>query len=252
MKTRFFITILIAFLSVLFLGLPTEGSEPDYPESIGYVNDFAGILSTETELKLNRMIADLEKQTTAQVAVATIESISPETVETYTNKLFEKWGVGQKDKDNGVLILVAVKERKTWIEVGYGLEGAIPDALSSRIYRDIMVPSFGKGDFNGGISRAVEAIAGLVAEEFGVEIDGASAPPKIKTSSRTGGGWIFAFVILVVVLPLLLRSGSRRSGTSSRSGGFWIGGGSGGFSGGFGGGGFGGGMSGGGGAGGGW
>jgi uncharacterized protein len=252
MKTRLFITILIAFLSSLTLGLLSEGAEPDYPESIGYVNDFAGILSPETELKLNRMIADLDKQTTAQVAVATIESISPETVETYTNKLFEKWEVGQKDKDNGVLILVAVKERKTWIEVGYGLEGAIPDARASRIYRDIMVPSFGKGDFNGGISRTVEAIAGLVAEEFGVEIDGASVPPKIKTSSRTRGGWIFAFVILVVVLTSLLRSGIRRSGTSSRSGGFWIGGGSGGFSGGFGGGGFGGGMSGGGGAGGGW
>jgi len=252
MKIRVFIILLIALSPALFFDIPVEGAEPEYPDSIGYVNDFAGILSPETKLKLNRLIVDLEKQTTAQVAVATVESISPETVETYTNKLFEKWGVGQKEKDNGVLILVAVKERKTWIEVGYGLEGAIPDAHASRIYRDIMVPSFGKGDFNGGISRTVEAIAGLIAEDSGVSIDGASTPPKTKTSSRTGGGWVFFFVVLVVVLISFFRASRRNSGTSSRGGGFWVGGGSGGFSGGFGGGGFGGGMSGGGGAGGGW
>lgn len=252
MKIRFFIIFLGALLPAFFPGILVEGAEPDYPEPIGYVNDFAGILSPETEVKLNRLIGDLEKQTTAQVAVATVESISPETVEIYTNKLFEKWGVGQKEKDNGVLILVAVMERKTWIEVGYGLEGAIPDARVSRIYRDIMVPAFGKGDFNDGIFRTVKAIAGLIAEESGVEIDGVSPPPSMKISSRTRGGGIFALVILIFVLISFLRSGSRRSGTNSRGGGFWVGGGTGGFSGGFGGGGFGGGMSGGGGAGGGW
>ena len=261
MKIRGFITILIILLPALLLGFSSEGAEPDYPALHTPVHDFAGVLSPETETKLTRIIGELEQKTSAAVAVVTIDTTAPISLEEYAVKLYRnvgrssdgRYGLGEKGKDNGVLILVAIKDQKARIEVGYGLEGAVTDAQASGIIRNIMRPLFRNGDFDGGIEQATGAVIGLIAKESGEEIAGASVPPE--DSSKTGGGWIFGFVVLVVILISFLRASRRNSGTSSRGGGFWVGGGSGGFSGGSGGGGFGGfggGMSGGGGASGGW
>jgi len=227
--------------------------EAQYPSPSGYVNDYAGLLSEETEEVLDNKIKDLDAKTTAEVAVVTLETIAPESIEEYANKLFEKWGVGKKGEDNGILILVAVKERKTRIEVGYGLEGAVTDAEAHRIIEGVMLPFFKEGNFEKGIDLAVQAVIALVAKEYGVEIEGIERVSE-ETAPRGSGssspvGLIIFFIFVVIFVVSLFKARSRGGGHSS-GGGVWSGGGGGGFSGGFGG--FGGGMSGGGGASGGW
>ena len=258
MKMRRYIIILIAFITVFLCGFPSEGSEADYPALHNSVSDFAGVLSSATETKLTGLIDELEKKTSDAVAVVTIDTTGPVSLEEYAVKLYRnvgrssdgRYGLGQKGKDNGVLILVAIKDRKARIEVGYGLEGTVTDAQASGIIRNIMNPLFKRGDFNGGIEESTGAVIGLIAREAGIKIDGVSATPP--PTSRTRGGWIFTPIIIIFIMISFFRAARHRSGRSSRSGGFWVGGGSGGFGGGFGGGGFGGGMSGGGGASGGW
>lgn len=250
LKTFFLLGIIL-----LWAGGTVFGGEAFYPRETGFVNDFAGIISPGTEAKISAWCRDIERQTTAEVAVATVKSIAPETVETYANKLFEKWGIGKKGKDNGVLLLVALKERKTRIEVGYGLEGAIPDAKASAIYRKIMVPNFRSGDFDQGILKATEAIAALIAQEYQVQINGVdpgtlSAIKPRSALSRIIGGLFTLLIFIFIFGSRMGLFGWMMLGAGGRRGGYWSGGGGGGFSGGFGG--FGGGMSGGGGAGGGW
>lgn len=259
MKRLITVTLLLSVMGGPFLSAPVFPQEAYYPPKPGVpINDFANLLSPGTSAKLDKLSRDLLDRTGAALVVATVETITPETIEEYANKLFEKWGIGEKGKDNGVLILVAVKEQKTWIEVGYGLEGAIPDARAFQIYRDVMVPHFKQGDFDQGIDLAAQAIAALIAKEYGVEIEGLD---RVPSGTRKAGGRhkspsaliILSFILIVVMVVVLRSVGSRggRSGGGYSGGGFWTsGGGGGGFSGGFGG--FGGGMSGGGGAGGGW
>ncbi len=245
----------ILFGGILTAVLPAE--EVQYPSYSGYVNDFADLLSKETEESLSEKIKDLAAKTTAEVAVVTVESIAPESIDEYVNKLFEKWGVGRKGKDNGILILVAVKERKTRIEVGYGLEGAVTDAQASKIIRNVMLPYFKQGNFERGIDLAVQSVIGLVAKEYEVKIGDLEAVPLKPARTGSGSksvGFIIFLVIFFAAFSILgaRKRGGKNSGGGHYGGGFWTGGsgGGGGFSGGFGG--FGGGMSGGGGASGGW
>lgn len=261
MKYPILFVIFLLATPGLLLTPSAWAQEAQYPAYVGYVNDFADLLSSETEAQLNNLIGELERKTTAQIAIITLDTIAPETIEGYAVKLFKKWGIGQKGKDNGVLILVAVKERKTRIEVGYGLEGAIPDAKAFAIYKKIMVPHFQAGDFDKGIARATGAVAGLIAQEYGVEIgDLASVPVYIKDARPQSAcgkflGLLFPLLLFILIFGLRMGLfGFLLLGSGHRRGGYWYGGGMGGSSGGFGGGfgGFGGGLSGGGGAGGGW
>ncbi|MCK4463846.1 MAG: TPM domain-containing protein, partial [Candidatus Omnitrophica bacterium] len=119
------------FIVILFLTAPLCFAQ-DFPPPRGYVNDFADILSNEYETKLNAFASELENKTTSQIAIVTIDSIKPYEIEDYAVRLFEKWGIGKKGKDNGVLILLALSDRNLRIEVGYGLEGAIPDAIAKQ------------------------------------------------------------------------------------------------------------------------
>lgn len=227
----------------------------------GYVTDIAHIITPTDKNNLELMAKELEEKTTAQIAIVTIKTTSPDDIEMYAVNLFEKWGIGQKDKDNGVLLLVAVEDRRLRIETGYGLEGALPDVVCNRIIQEVIIPEFKAGRYSQGIFRGASAIIYLVAKEYGVEIADrniSQLPPLPAKRSPLSVllEFIFTFVILLLFISmrmgllgwfLLLSTGHRR-------GGFWYGGGfggaSGGFSGGFGG--FGGGLSGGGGASGSW
>ncbi len=248
------IKVLLALLVGIGL-LAAGGHGADYPPRPDRaINDFAGLLSPPTVDRLEKLSRTLQEQSGDAVVVATVETIAPETVEGYAVALFEKWGIGEKGKDNGILILVAADEKKTRIEVGYGLEGTITDAEASRIIRDLMLPTFRRGDYDEGIELAVQSLVGLIAEERGITIEGVSSPARTEGSDTGSGGSLAPLIVFLIFLTFLGRiiiiSGRR----GTRSGGFWIGSGGGsgggGFSGGFGG--FGGGMSGGGGASGGW
>lgn len=236
--------------------------EPEVPAYTGYVNDFVNALSNENKYAISGLIGELERKTQAQVAAAIVDTVQPLQIEDYAVRLFEKWGIGQKGKDNGVLLLVALRDRKVKIEVGYGLEGAIPDALAKVIIEDYIVPSFKAGDYNAGVAKGVVGIAKLIAKEYDVTLsEFGTLPadmPMPKKQSAMGALLEFLFTLAFIVLILGMRTGFLwflfLPGSHRRRGGFWHGGGyggnSGGFSGGFGG--FGGGLSGGGGASGGW
>ncbi len=126
--------------------------------STGFVNDFAGILSASEKSTLETRLSDYEKQTGNEISIVTVISLDGEIVDTYANKLFKEWGIGKKDKDNGLLILHAPNERKVWIEVGYGLEQYITDAKASSVYRNVLSPAFKRGDYIQGYTEALNVI----------------------------------------------------------------------------------------------
>lgn len=251
------ILALAALLLALVAGTAQNLPDPMKPRRL--VNDFAGILSDGQRAALEKKLADFARTSSTQITVVTVDSLQGLAVHDYATRLGEKWGVGQKGKDNGVVLLVKPKTARekgqAAISVGYGLEGVIPDITASRIVRDEMIPAFQRNDYYAGIDRAAGILADLAAGEYTAD-----------EYESQGNGAILAvgIIIALVILSLLFRrrgGGSYTPGHSSGGGGFFIfpmggGGGFGSFSGGsgsFGGfGGFGGGSFGGGGASGDW
>lgn len=154
-------------LSIFFLLLIIIPSAlaVDYPSRDGNVNDFADMLDPDEEAQLNSDITSLEQGTTIEIVIVTVGSLQGVSIEEYAVNLFEKWGVGKKGKDNGLLILVAKNEREYRTEVGYGLEGIITDAESSRIGHSILEPNFKNGEYGRGLQEAVAEIRGIVENE---------------------------------------------------------------------------------------
>ena len=134
-----------------------EGGE--YPSPAGWVNDFTGIFKQEDIDKMNELITDLEKKTTAEIYVATVNSLNGKSIEMYANELFNTWGIGKKDIGKGVLFLVALNERKFRIEVGYDLENVITNVVASRILDEIATPSFKKGEYGQGSYEVVKKLS---------------------------------------------------------------------------------------------
>jgi uncharacterized protein len=240
----------LSLLFVIFFALSAQSS--NIPKPIGYVNDFAHILKNDTKTKLNNVLIELKQKTGVEFAVVTIESTNGEDIFDYSMKLFQKWGIGQKGKDNGILFLVSVKDRKLRINTGYGVEGILPDGLLGRIRDRYVVPYFKKGVYDSGIFNGAMAIVNVVAKSENVKITGAVAPKKLKNKMSIIDIIIIIaalFVMIPYIFPFVAGFflGSYKSGwESSLGGGF----GGGGLGGGFGG--FGGGSSGGGGVGGSW
>lgn len=252
---NFFITCL-----VLLCLAPISEAKTQFPPAQGYVSDYAHILSPEAKSAIVNLLRELERKTQAEVAIVTIPGLDGEELNTYAVELFQTWGIGKKGKDNGLLLLIAMKERETRIEVGYGLEGVIPDGLAGEIIRTQITPYFKQKKYDSGLLLAASSVADTIAKDAGVVLEVPMARPhsplarrKKRRSSGIGG---LIFLILMIILFIknprlfaLFMLGSMLGGR--RRGGYWSGGGyGGGFSGGFGG--FGGGMSGGGGASGGW
>lgn len=132
------------------------------PKPAGRVNDFANVIDAATEAAIDRQLDQLEQKTSSEIAVATVPSLDGVSVEEYANKLFREWGVGQAKQDNGVLILVAPNDRSMRIEVGYGLEGVLPDGLAGQIIREDFLPRFRENDYTGGIRTGVARVAEVV------------------------------------------------------------------------------------------
>jgi uncharacterized protein len=228
----------------------------------GYVNDFAGVLNPATVEGLTRLCTEVDQKAKAQIAVVTIKSLEGDAVEDFANHLFQKWGVGYKGTDRGVMVLLAVGGRKYWTEVGYGLEPILPDGRVGGFGRD-MVPLLRQGNYNSAVWQMVSQLAEVIAQDSHVSLS-YLAQSHATSGARAGqelhltpGQFALLLVIFIVALPIILRFlgplllFSLFSGGIGRGGwGGWGGGGFGGGGGGFGG--FGGGASGGGGAGGGW
>ena len=145
---------------VLFaaLGLAAVEAAPNFPKLTGRVVDAAYILSPVTQADLERKLADLEQRSGIQLVVATVPSLDGEEIEPYANALFREWKLGEAKKNNGVLLIVAPNEHRVRIEVGYGLEGTLTDAISKLVIANAIAPRFKAGDFDGGVTRGVEDI----------------------------------------------------------------------------------------------
>ena len=243
--------LLFLYLSCLVLITHCTSEKIEFPEPVGYVNDYAKILSEQQIQSVNDYIKELQEKTTAEVAVVTMKSVAPYDINLYAVKLFEKWGIGVKGEDNGVLILLALKERKVRLEVGYGLEGILPDGLAGQIIRKFMIPYFKQEDYGQGLINGTIAVIRQIAREYNVEINGLPQTFAQKSHRPEGSPGSSILEILFILLIFIIAFGFK-SGLlgfflfGPRGGGYWGSGGGGGFGGGFGG--FGGGMSGGGGA----
>ncbi|UCE18643.1 MAG: TPM domain-containing protein [Gemmatimonadota bacterium] len=242
------------FLFFLIFLFAAPATAQEFPRPVGYVNDFANILPSSDKQRMTDLIAELKEKTGAEVAVATMPDIGGEEYTDYANRLYEAWGLGQKGKDNGVLIFLTLKERKIRIEVGYGFEGILPDGKVGGILDEYVVPLLRSDNFGQGLYNATAVVAATIAEDAGVELTGEPAvrPVRRKPPGRRRGGSILGSLLFFLFIFFLF---GRRMGflpwlfLGSMMGG---GRGYGGFGGGFGGGGFGGfggGLSGGGGAG---
>jgi len=248
-------------IAVSLIAVATLAAALDFPPLTGRVVDQAGVMSAESRTRVEAKLKDLEDKSGIQLVVATVKSLQGGDIETYANQLFRAWKLGEAKKNNGVLLLVAPNEHKVRIEVGYGLEGTLTDALSSVIISSAIVPRFKANDFSGGIERGVDGIISVLS--------GDSAEWQKKVRVRSDGAsdfnvvvFIFVFAFVILFIWYLVRhaggppTGGRRSGGPLfvPYGGSWGGGSGGGFSGGGFDGGFsgGGGSSGGGGASGGW
>jgi len=250
------ISLCFLLLFSMSAGFPREAcAQKPFPEPLGAVNDFADVISAENRQKIEILARQLLETTGVALVVVTMPDIGGEEYNDYANRLYSAWGIGKKGEDKGILVFITLKERKMRIEIGYGVEGIIPDGLAGEVRDKYMLPYLKQDRFGEGILNGVAALAAIVARHEGVSLEGAS--PVEAPEEKTKPGFSLAPILFLVIflfamsrrgrgglfLPLLLLGGTR-----PRSGGFSSRGGFGGFGGGFGG--FGGGMSGGGGAGG--
>jgi uncharacterized protein len=228
-------------LALLALMLLTAGRALAlYDRPAGRVNDFANVIPPEKRARLEERLKDLDERASIELVVVTVPDLEGRTVEDYTVELAKKWKIGKREKNNGVLFFVAPKEKKVRIEVGYGLEGALTDALSRRILRMVVVPRFRNGDFGGGIISGVDAIIGVVAHDL-PNSPGATPRAAARPEARGLPPFLLIVIIFFLVIVVILSIIARRfrgfygggGGWGPGGGGFFGGGGRGGSDGGF-------------------
>jgi len=266
------------FAAALFLGSlalvgaasagPARAAERPFPEPRGYLSDFAEIVDPASADSIMSLATELREKAGAELAVVTLRELGGETIDPVATALFQQWGVGRQGQDDGVLVLLALAERKVRIEVGYTLEGPLPDGRCGAIVRRVMGPDLSAGRYGAGLLAGARAVAGVIAAERGVTIAGSIAPSGVGRNGKAAPAWVLLvlFAMMLLAVMTVSRAASRfgghgpyrdwrtgRRGSHDSWGGFGGGGGGmGGFGGGGGGGGgfggFGGGRSGGGGA----
>ena len=218
------------FLFVLACCLLPCLSAQSLPKPSGFVNDFAKVMKAQDAEAVESLAAAVKEKTGAELALVTVQSYAPyATISEYSIALAEAWGVGERNKDNGVILVLAMKEREVRIEVGYGLEGAIPDSVAGRILDTVVIPAFQQSDFSGGLREGCRTIAAYVVKEKGQELADFDLSENLIRSSGSSSTLniiiplIFFFVIIFI--PILRYSILRRvlgtgGGNVFRSGGF--------------------------------
>jgi uncharacterized protein len=238
-----FLALGLFALGVLALAFAGAVFAANFPALTGRIVDQANVIPAATRDVIEPKLADLEAKSGIQLVVATVASLDGEEIEPYANELFRAWKLGEKTKNNGVLLLVAPKERKVRIEVGYGLEGTLTDALSKVIIVNAIAPRFKAGDFGDGVSRGVDDIITVLTTDSSEW----QQRPSLRLDNQPstdfadwvlialliglvtllivspGFRWFFLNVVFNIALDMLLNSGGARGGSS---GGFSGGGGS--------------------------
>jgi uncharacterized protein len=174
----------------------------DFPErSATLVTDYTNTLSADDKQKLESKLVAFNDSTSTQVAVVIMKSTGSYDINDYGQQLLRKWGIGQKEKNNGILVIVAINDRKMAIQTGYGAEGPLPDVLTQRIIQDDMKPHFKAGDYYGGLDAATTDIIKATKGEFKAE-----PQENDQTSGGDGAGIIILIVIVVVILIIIFRN----------------------------------------------
>ena len=160
----------------------------------GLVNDYAKLLQSSEVAILDQKLSDYEKQTGNEISIVIVQALNGETAQNVANNLFNEWGIGKKNKDNGILVLISLQERSFWMEIGYGLEDKLTDAQSNWLFRNIIIPSFQKQDYYGGINELADKI---------IATAGGEAIPA-SYMDRKGSFWNFDLIIILIYLPLII------------------------------------------------
>jgi len=213
------------------LVITSAGAEVIPPKPPGYFNDYAGVVSKEAALRFNEQLAQFERETSDQVVVAIFPKMQSDSdVADYTQRVAQAWGVGRKKQSNGVVLFVFVQDRKMFIQVGYGLEGALPDVTAFDITEYQIKPHFRNNDYEGGLAAGIDSICKAIRGEYK-----GSGKTVAEQRGNAGPPGILLFIIFVVVLIVISRvmRGLGGYGYSSGRGGpifLPIGGGGGGWS----------------------
>lgn len=246
MKKRLAWIVFVAYLLIAAVAW-AQPQIPPVPTNSIYMQDYAGVVSPETKSRINSLGSQLAAKTKAQIVVVTIKTLQGSPIEEYSLEMLRQWGIGDKTLNNGVLILVAVDDHQSRIEVGYGLEGALPDAKTGRIQDDYMIPYFQKGDYDKGILNGYLTVATEAAKEYNLELKTDAKPVQRTQVANQGSGWaalpwwlkivVAVGVILLIMIDwlffggaitYLLLSAFFRRGGGGGGGGGGFGGGSGG------------------------
>lgn len=198
---------------VVVLCATLAAAQGSLPKPAGRVTDLANVIEAATEAEITSRLQRLEDQTTHEIAVATVTSLDGMTVDDYKVRLFKEWGVGQEKKDNGVLIVVAPNEREIGIEVGYGLEGVLPDGLAGQIIRENFIPRFRDNDYNGGIRDGTARIADVVEKQ---QVLSAEEIARLN-GGGSGGSDVVLQWILIPFLGLFVTVGAGLLGGGLRA-----------------------------------
>jgi uncharacterized protein len=209
---RFLTAASLVLCLIALIAIPV--SAQSYPKPVGYVNDFAGVLTEDTRSQLETRLAQLEKDTSAELVFVSVEKIGDSSLEEYTAGLFQEWGIGKKGKDNGVLFFLSLKEGDIRIEVGYGLEGVITDGRAGRILDQDVLPLLDQVNFDAAVENGLASLENYIRE---------GTPPSIIEENPIQK-WFNGFKLPVYILIILGVISIYILGFMARTRSIWLGG----------------------------
>ena len=241
-KCTFHMFLAITLLFLLSFTLVSAETMYPKPTDLKYINDYTSTIDASTKEYIVSVGKEIEDKTGAQAVVVVVDSLQGSDIAIYSNELFRTWGIGQKDKNNGLLILVSVKDKKWRVEVGTSLEGAIPDIYSARVMDSVATPKFKEGNYSEGIKESYSMFADSIAKEYNVTLDkkekvnlpannnAASSATGNRTIGMLAGILVVVFVILdfvfnrgritLFIISIAFWFGGNGGGGNDDSGGF--------------------------------
>jgi len=210
LKASLSLFIIIVLLHCFLL---TSAGAQKFPKPRGAINDYAEMITPQYERSMDLLAREVLEKTGTSVVVVTLKSIEGNDPADYANRLYEAWGIGKKGEDKGVLILLALEERKVQIETGYGVEGILPDGLVGEILDTYVVPYLKDGKFDKGLSNAFVAVSSVIAKDAGISLTGGSTTgyqteKKIQKKPRIN---LFSLILFFIVLTMLLGTRQGRA-----------------------------------------